>query len=77
MFKVLLQQSPPIPETLSSVGKDFLRQCFRRDPADRPSAEMLLKHGFVQNLHGQDVLVHPQQYHIGGPSEPRVSANYT
>ncbi|KAJ1419778.1 Protein kinase domain [Sesbania bispinosa] len=63
MFKVL-QQSPPIPETLSSVGKDFLQQCFQRDPADRPSAEMLLKHAFVQNLHDQDLLVHPP---IGDP----------
>ncbi|ESW32812.1 hypothetical protein PHAVU_001G019100 [Phaseolus vulgaris] len=64
MFKVL-QESPPIPETLSSVGKDFLQKCFRRDPAYRPSSSTLLKHAFVQNLHDQDVLVHPQSYPRG------------
>ncbi|XP_020238243.1 mitogen-activated protein kinase kinase kinase 5 isoform X2 [Cajanus cajan] len=64
MFKVL-QNSPPIPETLSSVGKDFLQQCFQRDPADRPSAATLLKHAFVQNLHDQDILVHPKSYPRG------------
>ncbi|XP_019437994.1 PREDICTED: mitogen-activated protein kinase kinase kinase YODA-like isoform X1 [Lupinus angustifolius] len=52
MFKVL-HKSPTIPETLSSEGQDFLLQCFRRNPADRPSAAMLLTHTFVQNLHDQ------------------------
>ncbi|MED6184061.1 hypothetical protein PIB30_043737 [Stylosanthes scabra] len=58
MFKVL-HSTPPIPESLSSVGKDFLQQCFRRDPAERPSAAMLLKHPFLQNFHDQDALIHP------------------
>ncbi|XP_027331591.1 mitogen-activated protein kinase kinase kinase 5-like isoform X2 [Abrus precatorius] len=72
MFKVL-QQSPPIPESLSSVGKDFLQQCFQRDPADRPSAATLLKHAFVQTLHDQDVLVQPQPFSIGGPGQRDIS----
>ncbi|CAJ1972648.1 unnamed protein product [Sphenostylis stenocarpa] len=73
MFKVL-QESPPIPETLSSVGKDFLQKCFQRDPADRPSSSALLKHAFVQNLHDQDVLGHPQSYPRGDFGQG-VSAN--
>ncbi|MED6120326.1 hypothetical protein PIB30_019837 [Stylosanthes scabra] len=64
MFKVL-HNTPPIPESLSSVGKDFLQQCFRRDPADRPSATMLLKHPFLQNFHDQDALTHPNFCHKG------------
>ncbi|XP_006595955.1 mitogen-activated protein kinase kinase kinase 5 isoform X2 [Glycine max] len=78
MFKVL-QESPPIPETLSSVGKDFLQQCFRRDPADRPSAATLLKHAFVQNLHDQHVLVHSQSYPRGdlGPGGNSASPRDT
>ncbi|RDX68248.1 Mitogen-activated protein kinase kinase kinase 5, partial [Mucuna pruriens] len=59
MFKVL-HKSPDIPENLSSDGQDFLQRCFRRNPADRPSAATLLTHPFVQNLHDQDVLVHSQ-----------------
>ncbi|ESW08646.1 hypothetical protein PHAVU_009G062400 [Phaseolus vulgaris] len=65
MFKVL-HKSPKIPENLSSEGHDFLQQCFRRNPADRPSAALLLTHAFVQNLHDQDALLHSQ-----GQSCPR------
>ncbi|XP_008792633.2 mitogen-activated protein kinase kinase kinase 5-like isoform X2 [Phoenix dactylifera] len=50
MFKVL-HKDPPIPETLSSEGKDFLRRCFRRNPAERPTANMLLEHPFIRNSH--------------------------
>ncbi|CAL1396163.1 unnamed protein product [Linum trigynum] len=46
MFKVL-NKSPPIPEALSAEGKDFLLSCFRRNPADRPTALALLEHPFV------------------------------
>ncbi|XP_038716038.1 mitogen-activated protein kinase kinase kinase 5-like isoform X2 [Tripterygium wilfordii] len=54
MFKVL-NKTPPIPETLSSEGKDFLNWCFRRNPADRPSAIKLLEHPFVQNSKDHNV----------------------
>ncbi|KAK7850694.1 mitogen-activated protein kinase kinase kinase 5 [Quercus suber] len=47
IFKVL-HSTPPIPETLSSEGKDFLRCCFQRLPEERPSAAMLLEHPFVK-----------------------------
>ncbi|KAH1252426.1 Mitogen-activated protein kinase kinase kinase 5 [Glycine soja] len=68
MFKVL-HKSPDIPESLSSEGQDFLQQCFKRNPAERPSAAVLLTHAFVQNLHEQDVQVHSQ-----GQSCPRGDA---
>lgn len=48
MYKVS-KDTPPIPETLSSEGKDFLQCCFQRLPEDRPSAAMLLEHRFVKN----------------------------
>ncbi|MCI01447.1 mitogen-activated protein kinase kinase kinase YODA-like, partial [Trifolium medium] len=62
MFKVL-HRSPDIPKTLSPEGQDFLEQCFRRNPAERPSAAVLLTHAFVQNLHDQDIIVHSQVCH--------------
>jgi len=76
MFKVL-HKSPKIPENLSSDGQDFLQQCFRRNPADRPSAALLLTHAFVQNLHDQDALLHSQGQNCprGDPGSG-VSANY-
>ncbi|XP_019174820.1 PREDICTED: mitogen-activated protein kinase kinase kinase YODA-like [Ipomoea nil] len=54
MFSVL-HKSPPIPETLSSEGKNFLQCCFQRKPADRPSALKLLDHPFLRNSHYQHV----------------------
>ncbi|XP_028754787.1 serine/threonine-protein kinase STE11-like isoform X2 [Neltuma alba] len=41
-------QHPPIPKELSKEGKDFLQLCFRKTPAERPSAAALLEHPFVK-----------------------------
>lgn len=54
MFKVM-KDTPAIPENLSPEGKDFLQCCFRRNPADRPSAIMLLEHRFAKNSLQQSV----------------------
>jgi serine/threonine protein kinase len=48
MFKVL-HKDPPIPENLSQEGKDFLQLCFKRNPAERPTATELLDHPFIRN----------------------------
>ncbi|XP_042431802.1 mitogen-activated protein kinase kinase kinase 5-like [Zingiber officinale] len=54
MFKVLCKD-PPIPETLSSEGKDFLQRCFHRNPAERPTANMLLDHPFLRNANHYNI----------------------
>ncbi|XP_071731458.1 uncharacterized protein [Rutidosis leptorrhynchoides] len=48
MFNVL-NRSPPIPETLSPEGKDFLSRCLQRNPEKRSSAAALLEHPFVRH----------------------------
>ncbi|MBA0775254.1 hypothetical protein Gotri_010410, partial [Gossypium trilobum] len=53
LFKVL-NKTPPVPEALSPEGKDFLRCCFQRNPAERPSAATLLEHPFVRNSADQN-----------------------
>ncbi|CAN4115087.1 unnamed protein product [Withania somnifera] len=53
MFSAL-NKSPPVPEMLSSEGKDFLRCCFQRKPADRPTALMLLEHPFLSNTNSRE-----------------------
>lgn len=52
MFKVL-HGSPNIPDTLSTEGKNFLKLCFCKNPAHRPSATKLLEHPFVTNSSAQ------------------------
>lgn len=54
MFKVM-KNIPTIPENLSAEGKDFLRCCFRRNPAERPTASKLLEHRFLKNSQHADV----------------------
>ncbi|XP_044508213.1 mitogen-activated protein kinase kinase kinase 5-like [Mangifera indica] len=54
MFKVL-KDTPAIPENLSAEGKDFLRCCFQRNPAKRPTASMLLEHRFLKCSQQPDV----------------------
>lgn len=53
MFRAL-KENPPMPESLSSEGKDFLRCCFRRNPAERPKATALLDHPFVKTSQQPD-----------------------
>ncbi|KAL1216903.1 Mitogen-activated protein kinase kinase kinase 17 [Cardamine amara subsp. amara] len=40
-------ESPEIPMWLSDKGKDFLKNCFRKDPKQRCSVEELLQHPFL------------------------------
>lgn len=49
IFKVgMYQQHPEIPDTLSDTAKDFLLQCFKPEPSERPTASGLLDHDFLQ-----------------------------
>lgn len=43
------EELPPLPDTLSPSAKDFLSKCFIRNPRERPSAEILLKHQWICN----------------------------
>ncbi|KAK1322326.1 Mitogen-activated protein kinase kinase kinase 2 [Acorus calamus] len=48
MFRIgFSEEVPEIPEKMSEEGKEFLRRCFVRDPKQRPTAEELMKHAFV------------------------------
>lgn len=49
MFHIVEDPVPPIPEDFSQSLKDFLQQCFRKDPADRPNAEQLCEHEWLKS----------------------------
>ncbi|KAK2865668.1 hypothetical protein Q7C36_001724 [Tachysurus vachellii] len=48
MYKVGMGHKPPIPEKLSTEGKDFLAHCLESEPKCRPTASVLLDHPFVK-----------------------------
>ncbi|XP_076918486.1 mitogen-activated protein kinase kinase kinase 5-like isoform X2 [Bidens hawaiensis] len=61
MFNVL-NRSPPIPETLSSKGKDFLNLCLQRNPEKRASAALLLEHPFVRRSFDHNISLCEQKF---------------
>uniref|UniRef100_A0A8C7JCE9 Mitogen-activated protein kinase kinase kinase 4 n=1 Tax=Oncorhynchus kisutch TaxID=8019 RepID=A0A8C7JCE9_ONCKI len=48
MYKVGMGHKPPIPEKLSTEGKDFLGHCLESEPKRRWTASTLLDHPFVK-----------------------------
>eukprot|EP01135_Chromosphaera_perkinsii_P007627 Nk52_evm83s914 gene=Nk52_evmTU83s914 len=47
LFRIVQDDHPPIPEGSSGALKDFLLQCFQKDPNLRVSAKKLLKHPWL------------------------------
>lgn len=45
--QLIVKEVPVIPSGISKEAKDFLNKCFATNPADRPTAEILLSHPFV------------------------------
>jgi serine/threonine protein kinase len=52
MFRVVEDECPPIPERFSGPPVSFLKECFHKDPAMRPSAEQLFEHEWLKNHWG-------------------------
>ncbi|XP_077586069.1 mitogen-activated protein kinase kinase kinase 4 isoform X3 [Stigmatopora nigra] len=48
MYKVGMGHKPPLPEKLSTEGKDFLGHCLESEPKQRWTASTLLDHPFVK-----------------------------
>ncbi|KAF8966314.1 hypothetical protein BDZ97DRAFT_1808980 [Flammula alnicola] len=48
MFRIVEDDMPPLPEGSSELLKDFLEQCFHKDPTRRPSAELLCEHPWLK-----------------------------
>ncbi|KAJ7565041.1 hypothetical protein O6H91_02G045400 [Diphasiastrum complanatum] len=87
MFKIgNTLEIPCIPESLSKDGKEFVRLCLRRNPAERPTAAELLEHAFVKNalytLRPEETIDHLESIMPTTPgihslvSEREISSNY-
>jgi len=49
LFRIVRDDHPPLPPGISEALKDFLLQCFRRNPKDRPTAEELMNHTWLMD----------------------------
>ncbi|KAJ7066618.1 Pkinase-domain-containing protein [Mycena amicta] len=52
MFRIVEDTMPPLPEGCSPSLQDFLKQCFNKNPAQRPSAELLCEHEWLKRNWG-------------------------
>jgi serine/threonine protein kinase len=70
LFRIVQDDSPPIPEGASPIVKDFMYHCFQKDANLRISAKKLLKHPWMIQARKQ---LEAQQ---GNPSGGRPRSNY-
>ncbi|KAL8766462.1 MAG: hypothetical protein Q9209_006756 [Squamulea sp. 1 TL-2023] len=57
LFRIVNDDHPPLPEGASPVVRDFLMQCFQKDPNLRVSARKLLKHPWIVNARRSDSVI--------------------
>ncbi|KAJ5745429.1 hypothetical protein N7520_010611 [Penicillium odoratum] len=57
LFRIVNDDHPPLPQGASPAVKDFLMQCFQKDPNLRVSAKKLLKHPWIVNARRTDSVV--------------------
>ena len=48
MFRIVEDDHPPIPQRCSPLLSDFLIACFQKEPRNRPTAEELFDHPWLQ-----------------------------
>jgi len=53
MYRIVDDDMPPVPGACSEDMRDFLMQCFKKNPADRPSAEKLFEHPWLKQTLGE------------------------
>lgn len=49
LFRIVQDDYPPLPEGISQALRDFLFNCFQKEPAMRSSASKLLEHPWLHN----------------------------
>ncbi|GAO18878.1 hypothetical protein UVI_02045960 [Ustilaginoidea virens] len=57
LFAIVNDDHPPLPEGISPAARDFLMQCFQKDPNLRVSARKLLRHAWIVGCRRADAPV--------------------
>ncbi|CAD1808554.1 unnamed protein product [Candida parapsilosis] len=67
---------PPLPKNISSLARDFLLECFQKQPNLRISASLLLKHRWLHQSLGNSNHEKKRNSLLLAPDEP-VASNYS
>ncbi|KAK9453793.1 kinase-like domain-containing protein [Dipodascopsis uninucleata] len=51
LYRIVNDEFPPFPDSISTELRDFLVKCFNKDPLERNSATDLLRHAWIQKAH--------------------------
>lgn len=62
LFRIVNDDHPPLPESASPLVRDFLMQCFQKDPNLRVNAKKLLKHPWIVSTRREEKLKKPTVY---------------
>ncbi|KFH45027.1 Cytokinesis protein-like protein [Hapsidospora chrysogenum ATCC 11550] len=57
LFAIVNDDHPPLPEGISAAARDFLMQCFQKDPNLRVTARKLLRHAWIVGCRRADMPV--------------------
>jgi len=56
MYRIVQDANPPIPDDISDKLKDFLANCFKKNPEERLSARQLLSHPWLIQMSANKLL---------------------
>eukprot|EP00033_Pygsuia_biforma_P000945 GCRY01001087.1.p1 GENE.GCRY01001087.1~~GCRY01001087.1.p1 ORF type:complete len:1008 (-),score=316.96 GCRY01001087.1:454-3477(-) len=75
LFRIVSEDHPPIPEGISSALRDFLLQCFQKDPNLRVGAHKLLRHRWIRQLKKEAEKNKPkvEKPVVAPPPEPKLT----
>eukprot|EP00834_Sanchytrium_tribonematis_P006318 NODE_455_length_7230_cov_0.733277.p2 type:complete len:782 gc:universal NODE_455_length_7230_cov_0.733277:3839-6184(+) len=59
LFRIVQDDCPPLPPQASEIVKDFLQQCFQKDPNLRVTAQKLMKHPWMVQSRRKDLDITP------------------
>ncbi|KAM0715256.1 hypothetical protein Q7P37_008754 [Cladosporium fusiforme] len=62
LFRIVNDDHPPLPEGASPLVRDFLMQCFQKDPNLRVTAKKLLKHPWIMSSRKEERTKKPTEY---------------
>lgn len=66
-----------MPQTLSDIAKDFIKQCLVYDKSKRPTAQDLMNHDFVRDDITPQLQPSQQNSMTGPPPQHQASGSIT